>query len=395
MRCSIEMVVIGGPYYVMAKNLRKLNIQDRRSHVAAGHGSPDLLDKTNPSDDYLALADSMIENAIGIHAIPLGVATGFVIDGHTYSIPMATEEPSVIAGASFAATLVGRHRGFITTATAPVMAFQVFLEGSDTTVLKPLLSDIETLLNRQLVPLAIRRGGLRDITLGVVPEMSAMKIQVTVDVRDAMGANMLNTCAEQLGALVTERLGLKPLMCILTNSAEQRRATATCTLPPTAVATLCQGRFSPEESVRRLVLAGELAQYDRDRAVTHNKGIMNGITALSLATGNDTRAIEAAAHAWAARTGTYRSLSWFEITRAGLTACLELPLPLATVGGATQHHPTSRFALDLLGQPDSPTLARIAAAVGLAQNLAALCALISTGIQYGHMPLHAKKQKET
>ena len=239
-----------------------------------------------------------------------------------------------------------------------------------------------------------RGGGLRAIKVISIPALPAVKVQVTVDVRDALGANLLNTCAEQVGAFLADHLGQPPLMCIVGNAAGKRRATASCTLTPSQLGQLCRGQYPPDECARRVVLAGRLAQVDRDRAVTHNKGIMNGVTALALATGNDTRALEAAVHAWASRDGTYRGLSRFDTTDNGvLTAQLELPVPLATVGGVTQHHPTSRFALNLLGHPDSPTLMRIAAALGLAQNIAALCALVSTGIQQGHMPLHTKKQR--
>jgi hydroxymethylglutaryl-CoA reductase len=225
-----------------------------------------------------------------------------------------------------------------------------------------------------------------------LPGEPFVKLQVTVDVRDAQGANALNTCAEHLGERLAAILGVRPLMAIVTNNCTRRRASARCVLPAERVAHLCRGRYDPQECVRRIVAAGQIAQCDRDRAVTHNKGIMNGITALALATGNDTRALEAAVHAWASRDGVYRGLSTYTPTADGLEARIDLPLPLATVGGATQYHPTAAFCLKLLDSPEGPTLARIAASLGLAQNLAALCALVSTGIQQGHMRLHHKKQ---
>lgn len=378
-------------------NLRKLTIQARRQQITEAHGLIDWLPDTPANGDYLAMVKTQIENGIGIMGLPLGLATGFLIDGTSYNLPLATEEPSVIAAASFAATVVARHGGFITTATAPLMAFEVVFEDPEHSLrdrVTQSVGDIREILAVPLASMTARGGGLRDVTVTSLPELPAVKIQVTVDVRDALGANVLNTCAEQVGTFLGNQIGQRPLMCIVCNAADQRRATATCTLLPPQVAQLCKGQYPPSECARRVALAGRLAQVDRDRAITHNKGIMNGITAMALATGNDTRALEAAVHAWASRDGTYKGLSQFEVNSEGLlTAHLELPLPLATIGGVTQHHPTSRFALNLLGHPDSPTLMRLAAALGLAQNLAALCALVSTGIQQGHMPLHDKKQR--
>jgi len=378
-------------------NIRRLTIQARRRMLAEQHGPIDWLTEAGADPDYLTLVESQIENGIGIMGLPLGLATGFLIDGTSYTLLLATEEPSVIAAASFAATVVSRNGGFVTQATAPLMDFQVVFEDPDHTrahTITQIVDAVEAVLATPLAPMTRRGGGLRAIKVISIPELPAVKVQVTVDVRDALGANLLNTCAEQVGAFLANHLGQPPLMCIVGNAAGKRRGTASCTLNPAQLSQLCRGQYPPDECARRVVLAGHLAQVDRDRAVTHNKGIMNGITALALATGNDTRALEAAVHAWAGRDGTYRGLSRFETTSSGtLTAQLELPVPLATVGGVTQHHPTSRFALNLLGQPDSPTLMRIAAALGLAQNIAALCALVSTGIQQGHMPLHAKKQR--
>jgi len=378
-------------------NLRKLDIQARRQWITERHGPIDWLPDTPAGGDTLAMVETQIENGIGVMGLPLGLATGFLIDGTSYNLPLVTEEPSVIAAASFAATVVARHGGFVTTATAPLMDFQVVFEDPTHRLydrVTEALQDIRDILPEPLASMTARGGGLRDIKVTSLRDLPAVKIQVTVDVRDAMGANLLNTCAERVGAFLGDQIGQQPLMCIVCNAAHQRRATATCTLTPAQVRQLCKGQYPPDECARLVALAGRLAQVDRDRAITHNKGIMNGITALALATGNDTRALEAAVHAWASRDGAYKGLSQFEATPEGsLTARLEVPVPLATVGGVTQHHPTSRFCLSLLGQPDSPTLMRIAAALGLAQNIAALCALVSTGIQQGHMALHAKKQR--
>ncbi|MCF7972761.1 MAG: hydroxymethylglutaryl-CoA reductase, degradative [Phycisphaerae bacterium] len=374
---------------------RKLTIQARRQQLTERHGPIDWLPPEPANGDYLAMVEAQIENGIGIMGLALGLATGFVIDGTPYDLPLATEEPSVIAAASFAATVAARSGGFVTTATDPLMAFQVVFEDPEHTLVNQFnasLDTIKSLLTDPLTAMTRRGGGLRDIIVTPIPELPAVKIQVTVDVRDAQGANLLNTCAERVGDYLAGEVGQRPLMCIVCNAAAKRRATAACHLTCAQVGQLCKGQ-DPAESTRRVVQAGRLAQVDRDRAVTHNKGIMNGITALALATGNDTRALEAAVHAWASRDGLYQGLSHYETTPEGLHARLELPLPLATVGGCTQHHPTSRFALSLLGHPNSVTLMRIAAALGLAQNIAALCALVSTGIQQGHMPRHARKER--
>jgi hydroxymethylglutaryl-CoA reductase len=372
---------------------RKLDIQTRRRQVSERHGPIDWLPDQPGNGDYLALVESQIENGIGIMGLPLGLATGFLIDGTRYDLPMVTEEPSVIAAASFAATVVARHGGFVTTATDPLMDFQVVFEDPNRTLhdqLSLCIEGIKGVLTAPLASMSQRGGGLRRITVTSIPDLPGVKIQATVDVRDAQGANLLDTCAERVGTYLADRVGRRPLMCIVCNAAQERLATATCHLTRAQVGRLCRGQ-DPIETARRLVQAGRLAQVDRDRAVTHNKGIMNGITALALATGNDTRALEAAVHAWASRHGVYQGLSHYEATPEGVCVRMGLPLPLATVGGCTRHHPTSRFSLGLLGHPDSPTLMRIAAALGLAQNIAALCALVSTGIQHGHMPLHARK----
>ena len=371
--------------------LRKLDIQTRREQLEAKHG---VIDALAPQD--LAWVDGCIENAIGVMAIPLGLATGFVIDGQKRCIPMATEEPSVIAAASFAATVIGRGGGFVTDATDPVMACQVVMEDREGHLverLQPILPEIEEVIEEQLVSMEKRGGGLHNLTLEPIGGMAAVQLRVEVDVRDALGANRLNSCAEAAGRFLQKKLNISVLMAIVCNDAEHRRASASCTLTAEQVTQLCQHHYPSEECIRRVTLAGRLAQQNRERAVTHNKGIMNGITALALATGNDTRALEAAVHAWASRDGTYRGLSHFESTAKGLHCHLELPLPLATVGGIISTHPTSHFALKVLDHPSGPELSRIAAAVGLAQNIAAICALVSTGIQAGHMPLHAKKEK--
>jgi hydroxymethylglutaryl-CoA reductase len=317
---------------------------------------------------------------------------------------MAVEEPSVIAAASFAARLVRRGGGFQTWASEPVMRAQVFLEkvppGGELRV-APREAELRERLEVLQASLRARGGGYCGLEVARLPETGLVRIDLLIDVRDAMGANILNTAAEHLRPRLEELTGGKALMGILSNAAGERRAGARFTLP----LELLRVRVSAEreggagqgaaaasaEAARRIVLAGELAREDPSRAVTHNKGIMNGISALALATMNDTRGIEAAAHAWAARDGRYRGLSGYRFDGRALEGSLEMPLPFAAVGGAVGFHPASRLALAMLGHPDGPGLARIAAAVGLAQNLAALLALVTGGIQRGHMKLHAAR----
>jgi hydroxymethylglutaryl-CoA reductase len=215
-----------------------------------------------------------------------------------------------------------------------------------------------------------------------------VKIEVDVDVRNAMGANLLNTLAERVKNEAARLADARGLMAVLTNAARSRRARASFAVP---AAKLARADYSGQEAARRIVAATEAANAECGRAVTHNKGVMNGISSLALATANDTRAIEAAAHAWAARDGVYRSLTSYTLDGDYLRGYIELPLAFATVGGAVSFHPYAQRSLALLGHPDAPTLSRIAAALGLAQNFAAVYALVSEGIQHGHMRLHATR----
>ncbi len=354
--------------------------------------------------EQTALADVMVEAAVGILPAPLGLAAGFLVDGRELAVPMAVEEPSVIAAASFAARLVRRGGGFSTWATDPVMRAQVFLEkvppGGELRV-APREAELRERLEVLQASLRARGGGYCGLEVARLPETDLVRIDLLIDVRDAMGANILNTAAEHLRPRLEELTGGKALMGILSNASRERRAGARFALPLELLRVRVSGEegggtgqgvaAASAEAARRIVLAAELAREDPSRAVTHNKGIMNGISALALATMNDTRAIEAAAHAWAAKDGRYRGLGRYSFDGQTLEGSLELPLPFAAVGGAVGFHPASRLALDILGHPDGPGLARIAAAVGLAQNFAALLALVTGGIQRGHMKLHAAR----
>ena len=346
------------------------------------------------SPHLLELADLMVESAVGCLPVPVGIATGFLIDAVELSIPMAVEEPSVVAAASFAAHLVRQGGGFVTSATEPLMSAQVFLDGVAEDRLEAIRSreaQIGEMIDSSQPAMKRRGGGFRGLVVTRLPETGIVRVDVLVDVRDAMGANVLNTIAESLRAPLEQWSGGRCLMCILSNAGRERRARASFALPVDRLRPSGGAGITAQEVARRIVRAGELAREDHERAVTHNKGIMNGISSLALVTMNDTRAIEAAAHAWAARDGRYRGLSEYRLNGDLLEGTLELPLAFGTVGGAVSFHPASRLALRILGNPDSPRLGRIAAALGLAQNLAALVALVTGGIQRGHMKLHAAR----
>jgi hydroxymethylglutaryl-CoA reductase len=270
------------------------------------------------------------------------------------------------------------------------MSAQVFLEGVTEEGENRLAScdpRVREALAASLSSLERRGGGYRGLRVLRLPS-GTVRVDLLIDVRDAMGANRLNTAAERARPVLEKAGGGRALMAVLTNAAEARRAGARFSVPVERLGVRLPQGMSAAEAARRIAAASDLAQEDPSRAVTHNKGIMNGISSLALATLNDTRAIEAAAHAWAARGGSYRGLSRYTVEEGVLRGELELPLALATAGGSVDFHPASRASLSILGNPDARRLARIAAALGLAQNLAALLALVTTGIQHGHMRYH-------
>jgi len=349
---------------------------------------------TGLDSDLADFADVMVEQAVGYYGVPLAVAGPLLIDGNKTMIPMATEEASVIAAATFAGNLINRHGGITTTAAEPVMMAQIFLEnlriqgiaGVERVISSTKL--IKKHLKGTLSSMTKRGGGWRGMDARWIAPSRTLAVNLSIDVRDVMGANILNCVAEELSPLLQELTGGKVLMAILSNRSWNRTASARLSIP---VSVLGRDGFSGKETARRIVRAARIAREDPDRAVTHNKGIMNGVSALALATGNDTRAIEAAVHAYAGRYGPYHGLSEYWLENDLLHGSLEMPLPFAVTGGAVGFHPVSRWSLTLLDQPDAPLLSRIAAALGLAQNLAALRALVSEGIQKGHMALHARK----
>jgi len=343
------------------------------------------------------MADQMIENAVGTYALPLGIATNFRVNGRDYLVPMVIEEPSVVAGASFAARLAREGGGFQAHAGEPIMIAQIQvldvpdLWGARHAVLEA-RQRLMRLADEAGGSIVQRGGGARDIEARLFPETPAgpmLVVHILFDCRDAMGANAVNTVAERLAPAVEEITGGRVNLRILSNLADRRLARAKAVVPASALAF---GDFPGELVVERIIEAYALAAVDPYRAATHNKGIMNGIDAVVIATGNDWRAVEAGAHAYAARFGQYTSLSHWEKNTAGdLVGTLELPLALGIVGGATRAHPMARIALKILGVQSARELAEVVVSVGLAQNLAALRALATEGIQRGHMSLHARQ----
>lgn len=342
-------------------------------------------------------ADRMIENVIGVFGLPLGVAVNFQVNGREVLVPMAIEEPSVVAGASFMAKLAREGGGFTAEVDDPIMIGQIQLldlpdvKASRTAILE---RKDELLAAADEVDPVIRDlgGGARDLELRPLPETPVgpmLVVHLIYDTRDAMGANTINTAVERLAPTLEEISGGRAHLRILSNLADRRLARASCRVP---VSALAFRDFSGEEVRDGVIEAWALAAADPYRAATHNKGIMNGVDAVVIATGNDWRAIEAGAHAYAARTGRYSSLSQWTIDDEGdLHGTLEMPLAVGTVGGATRVHPTAKACLELMAVESAGQLAEIIASVGLAQNLAALRALATEGIQRGHMTLHARQ----
>jgi len=342
-------------------------------------------------------ADQMIENVVGLHSLPLGIATNFSVNGRDTLVPMAIEEPSVVAGASFAAKLARAGGGFQAHTTAPEMIGQIqVLDVADPWAARfDLLAAHDELLaladatDPVIVGLG---GGARDLEVRVfeqTPVGPMLVVHLIFDSRDAMGANAVNTACEALAPRVEQITGGRAALRILSNLADRRLARARCTVP---VEALAFGDFPGERAAQGIVEAWAFGAIDPYRAATHNKGIMNGVDAVILATGNDWRAIEAGAHAYAARSGRYTSLStWARDAGGNLVGTLEMPLAIGIVGGATRVHPTAQVALKILGVRSARELGEIIAAVGLAQNLAALRALATEGIQRGHMRLHARQ----
>ncbi|MGA2680992.1 MAG: hydroxymethylglutaryl-CoA reductase, degradative [Candidatus Bathyarchaeia archaeon] len=332
----------------------------------------------------------MVENVIGVFPEPLGLAVNFQINGKDYLIPMATEEPSVIAAASYAAKMVRDGGGFYTSSTAPIMIGQIQVVGlKDSQQAKKQVldakADILKKANEQDPVLNSFGGGAKDLDAKIIETSlgQMLIVELYVDCRDAMGGNAVNTMAEAVAPQIEMLTGGHVYLRIISNLATKRMAKAWCTIPKEAL-----GR---EGAVDGIAYASAFAAADPYRAATHNKGAMNGIIAVVLATGNDHRAIEAGAHAYAGLKGPYTSISrWTKNVSGDLEGVIELPMAVGLIGGAVKTHPVARIAMKILGVKTANEFAEVLAAVGLAQNLGALRALANEGIQRGHMSLHAR-----
>ena len=375
----------------------QLSVEERQQRLVDALGLSEDEVATLVAADALPLdaADIMVENAVATFALPFGVGLNFQINGQDYIVPMVVEEPSVIAAASNAALVARAGGGFVAEADEGAMIGQIQLirvpdpEGAAQR-LTAARSQLLTAAAR-LTPGLCRRGaGPRDVEVRLVdtPRGETMVVlHVMVDTGDAMGANATNSLVEGLAPMVEEIAGGTACLRILSNLADRRRARAAVRVP---VAALGRDGLAGEEVAERMLYAYELAWADPYRAATHNKGIMNGIDAVAVATGQDWRGIEAGAHAYACRDGAYRSLTTWAIEAGHLVGTIELPMAVSTVGPVTEAHPRVRLALRMLGVSSARELAGVMAAVGLASNMAAMRALATEGIQKGHMALHAR-----
>jgi hydroxymethylglutaryl-CoA reductase len=390
----------------------KLSVAERRALVAerSGIDLQTLCAALETGGIDANVADKLVENVLGTYALPFGLALNVQVNGEDRLVPMVVEEPSVIAAASNAARMVRHAGGFTAEMSEALMIAQIELRGlADVELaLRLLETDSERLLSvaRAAVPNLIERGGgPRSIELRRLAE-GRIVIHVLVDCRDAMGANLVNSIAEAVGPIATEITGAELGLRILSNLSDRRCAKVTCRVHPehlvfsrpaavpgtgdSAPPTSGSNQLSGDAIADGIVAASQFAEADPYRAATHNKGVMNGIDAVVIATGNDFRAVEAGAHAYAALSGRYRPLSVWRRDGLDLVGELALPLALGIVGGTLRVHPAARLALSLLRVESANELALIAASVGLASNLAALRALATEGIQRGHMSLHAR-----
>lgn len=354
------------------------------------------LDQLELSDE---VADRMIENVVAKYELPFGIAMNFVVDGNELLVPMVTEEPSVIAASSNAGKMIGESGGFQTLMDSRLLIGQIALKNvADTAEAERIVADKENelleLANAAYPSILKYGGGARKMTTRIIEadveyETPAFfVVHLMVDTGEAMGANIVNTMVESLAPYLEELTGGESLMNILSNYSTESLVTATCSIEPKYLAT----KTMAGEDVRdRIIEATQFATVDPYRAVTHNKGIMNGIDSVLVATGNDWRAVEAGVHAYASRSGQYRSLTrWSKGEDGNLQGELTMPLSVGSVGGTLSIHPTAQFAYRLLKEPNAKELSRILACVGLAQNLAAVRALVTDGIQKGHMGLQAR-----
>jgi hydroxymethylglutaryl-CoA reductase len=338
-------------------------------------------------------ADNMIENAIGTFSLPLGIATNFRINGKDYLIPMVIEEPSVIAASSKAAKTARIHDGFKAEADESYSIGQIQVVDTDVQAAIPKIigasHDILNLANQQSNTLSKLGKGAKEISCKDIETDSGhmLIVELLIDVGDAMGANVTNTMCEAVAPMIEKLSGGKTLLRILSNYSTKRMVRAS--------AVFDKDDIGGEGVVDDMISAFQFADNDMYRAVTHNKGVMNGVIAVANSTGQDSRAIEAAAHAYASKTGHYRSLTkWEKDDNGNLVGNFELPLSVGIVGGVIQHHPIAKICTKILGVTTAQELSCVIAAVGLAQNFSAMRALATEGIQKGHMKLHARKENQ-
>ena len=384
--------------YFLLKKIRDLSPEERLQAIGeVFENSPEfLLSLSGDGALPINVADGMIENVIGRFELPLGVATNFKVNGKDYLIPMALEEPSVVAAASHMAKLARVNGGFKAHSDRPIMRAQIQVMGVQDlkSAKKRILkykSELISFANEKDKTLVSLGGGCEDLEVHLfddTPSGPMLILHLLVDVRDAMGANTVNTMAEYIAPKVEKISQGRVRLRILSNLADRRLVTASVKIASSQFDT---PDYKGEEVIKGILEAASFAVVDPYRAATHNKGIMNGIDPVVIATGNDWRAIEAGAHAFAAMSGQYSSLTkWSSSDECELVGKITLPMAVGLVGGATKTHPAAKAAIELLGVKSSTELGQVIAAVGLAQNLAALRALATEGIQRGHMTLHAR-----
>jgi len=373
----------------------KLSVDERRAVVEERTGLPEgALAAAGERGLDVVTSDKTVENVLGTYALPFAATLNVQVNGREVIVPMVIEEPSVVAAASNAARMVREGGGFVAEADPPIVVAQIQLvdvEDAESASARILArrEDILAMADAAVPGLVARGGGARDLVVRVLGEPSdrMMVVDVLVDCRDAMGANLVNSIAEgvgdELALLARGRCNFR----ILSNLADRRCVRVTCRVPFEALAT---EELSGADVARGMEEGSRVAELDPYRACTHNKGIMNGIDAVVIATGNDWRAVEAGAHAYAARSGRYSPLATWRREGEHLVGKIELPMALGIVGGTLRVHPTARLSLAMTGVTNAAELGMIAASVGLAANLAALRALASDGIQRGHMGLHAR-----
>ena len=358
--------------------------------------SPDRQESLEQDEQMsVAVADQLSENVVGTFSLPYSLVPEVLVNGQEYTVPYVTEEPSVVAAASYASKIIKRAGGFTAQVHERQMIGQVALyqvanpeQAQEKIASKK--SELLELANQAYPSIVKRGGGARDLHVEQIKgETDFLVVYLHVDTQEAMGANMLNTMLEALKPVLEELSQGQSLMGILSNYATDSLVTASCRI---AFRYLSRQKDQGREIAEKIALASQFAQADPYRATTHNKGIFNGIDAILIATGNDWRAIEAGAHAFASREGHYQGLSqWtLDLEREGLVGEVTLPMPVATKGGSIGLNPRVALSHELLGNPSAKELAQLIVSIGLAQNFAALKALVSTGIQQGHMKLQAK-----